>query len=147
MHISVQQEAFDLGAVSADFAGGHKDMGAIVTFTGVVRDLPDDPLEAMEIEHYPGMTEKALRGMAEQAMARFSLGDALVIHRYGRLVPGEMIMMVATAARHRKDAFQAAEFLMDYLKSRAPFWKKEFTTSGADWVAAKDEDEASLRRW
>lgn len=147
MHISVQQEAFDLGAVSADFAGGHKDMGAIVTFTGVVRDLPDDPLEAMEIEHYPGMTEKALRGMAEQAMARFSLGDALVIHRYGRLVPGEMIMMVATAARHRKDAFQAAEFLMDYLKSRAPFWKREITKTGAGWVKSKDEDEDALARW
>jgi molybdopterin synthase catalytic subunit len=147
MHISVQQGAFDLGAVSAEFAGGHKDMGAIVTFTGIVRDLPDDPLQAMEIEHYPGMTETALRGMAEQAIERFSLGDALVIHRYGTLVPGEMIMMVATAARHRKDAFEAAEFLMDYLKSRAPFWKREITKSGSEWVASKDEDEDALARW
>jgi molybdopterin synthase catalytic subunit len=147
MHISVQQEAFDLGAVSAEFAGGHKDMGAIVTFTGIVRDLPDDPLQAMEIEHYPGMTETALRSMAEQAIERFSLGDALVIHRYGTLVPGEMIMMVATAARHRKDAFEAAEFLMDYLKSRAPFWKREITKSGSEWVASKDEDEDALARW
>jgi molybdopterin synthase catalytic subunit len=147
MHISVQQEAFDLGAISTEFASGHKDMGAIVTFTGIVRDVPDDPLEAMEIEHYPGMTESALRSMAEQAIARFSLGDALVIHRYGTLVPGEMIMMVATAARHRKDAFDAAEFLMDYLKSRAPFWKREITKNGAEWVASKDEDEDALARW
>ncbi|MEM5520383.1 molybdenum cofactor biosynthesis protein MoaE [Sulfitobacter sp. AS59] len=147
MHISVQQGAFDLGAVSAEFARGHTDMGAIVTFTGIVRDLPDDPLQAMEIEHYPGMTESALRGMAEQAIERFSLGDALVIHRYGTLVPGEMIMMVATAARHRKDAFEAAEFLMDYLKSRAPFWKREITKSGSEWVASKDEDEDALARW
>ncbi len=147
MRVSVQQEAFDLGAVSAEFAGGHKDMGAIVTFTGIVRDLPDDPLQAMEIEHYPGMTEAALRGMAEHAMTRFSLGDALVIHRYGTLVPGEMIMMVATAARHRKDAFEAAEFLMDYLKSRAPFWKREITANGSEWVASKDEDENALSRW
>ena len=147
MQISVQQEPFDLGAVSAEFAGGHKDMGAIVTFTGIVRDLPDDPLQAMEIEHYPGMTESALRDMAQTAMDRFSLGDALVIHRFGRLVPGEMIMMVATAARHRKDAFEAAEFLMDYLKSRAPFWKREITDKGAEWVASRDEDEDALKRW
>ena len=147
MHISVQQEAFDLGAVSAEFARGHTDMGAIVTFTGIVRDLPDDPLQAMEIEHYPGMTETALRGMAEQAIARFSLGDALVIHRYGTLVPGEMIMMVATAARHRKDAFEAAEFLMDYLKSRAPFWKREITKNGSEWVASKDDADDALARW
>lgn len=147
MRVSVQEAPFDLGAESAQFASGHSDMGAIVTFTGVVRDLPDDPMEAMEIEHYPGMTEAALTEIAEQAMARFSLGDALVIHRYGRLVPGEMIMMVATAARHRKDAFEAAEFLMDYLKSRAPFWKREVTQKGADWVKARDEDEAALDRW
>lgn len=147
MHISVQQASFDLGAVTASFAQGQKDMGAIVTFTGIVRDLPEDPLQAMEIEHYPGMTEAALTTMAETAMARFKLGDALVIHRYGRLLPGEMIMMVATAARHRKDAFDAAEFLMDYLKSRAPFWKREITQAGANWVASKDEDEAALARW
>lgn len=147
MRVSVQDAPFDLGQEAAGFAAGHRDMGAIVTFTGVVRDLPDDPLEAMEIEHYPGMTEAALTEMAEQAMARFSLGDALVIHRYGRLVPGEMIMMVATAARHRKDAFDAAEFLMDYLKSRAPFWKREITAKGADWVKSRDEDEAALERW
>ena len=143
----MQEAPFDLGQETASFAAGRTDMGAIVTFTGVVRDLPGDPMQAMEIEHYPGMTEAALTGIAEQAMARFSLGDALVIHRYGRLVPGEMIMMVATAARHRKDAFAAAEFLMDYLKSRAPFWKREITAKGTDWVAATDEDEAALKRW
>ncbi|NNE52199.1 MAG: molybdenum cofactor biosynthesis protein MoaE [Sulfitobacter sp.] len=147
MRVSVQEQAFDLGAESTAFAAGHRDMGAIVTFTGVVRDLPDDPMEAMEIEHYPGMTEKALQDIAEQAMIRFALGDALVIHRFGRLTPGEMIMMVATAARHRKDAFAAAEFLMDYLKSRAPFWKREISAKGAEWVAARDEDEEALSRW
>ena len=148
MRVSVQQDAFDLGQESAAFASGHRDMGAIVTFTGVVRDLPDDPLEVMEIEHYPGMTEKALQKITQEATARFSLGDALVIHRFGRLSPGEMIMMVATASRHRTDAFAAAEFLMDYLKSRAPFWKREITKEGdANWVAAKDEDEAALTRW
>jgi len=147
MRISVQQAPFDLGEESKLFASGHKDMGAIVTFTGIVRDLPDDPLLAMEIEHYPGMTEKAITTIAQEAKTRFSLGDVLVIHRYGRLVPGEMIMMVATAARHRKDAFKAATFLMDYLKSRAPFWKREIAQNGAEWVAAKDEDEAALTRW
>ncbi len=147
MHVSVQEAPFDLGAVSAEFASGHKDMGAIVTFTGLVRDLPDDPLDAMEIEHYPGMTEKALQAIADEARTRFGLGDVLVIHRYGRLKPGEMIMMVATAAPHRKNAFEGASFLMDYLKSRAPFWKREITSSGADWVASKDEDEAALKRW
>ena len=146
MRIAVQAAPFDFGAEAQSFAQGHRDMGAIVTFTGVVRDVADG-LEAMEIEHYPGMTEKALAGIAEEACARWSLGDALVIHRHGRLVPGEMIMMVATAAPHRKDAFEAAEFLMDYLKSRAPFWKREITRQGADWVQARDEDEAALDRW
>ncbi|MEP3442010.1 molybdenum cofactor biosynthesis protein MoaE [Sulfitobacter sp.] len=147
MRISVQADSFDLGAESASFAAGHRDMGAIVTFTGIVRDLPDDPLEAMEIEHYPAMTEKAITAMVVEAIERFSLGDALVIHRHGRLVPGEMIMMVATAARHRRHAFEGASFLMDYLKSRAPFWKREISASGAAWVAATDADEDALSRW
>ncbi|MEH6832070.1 molybdenum cofactor biosynthesis protein MoaE [Sulfitobacter sp.] len=147
MRIRVQEQPFDLGVESAAFASGHRDMGAIVTFTGIVRDLPDDPMEAMEIEHYPAMTEKAIAQMAEEARARFSLGDVLVIHRYGRLVPGEMIMMVATAARHRKDAFEAATYLMDYLKSRAPFWKREISATGSAWVAATDADEDALSRW
>ncbi|MGB5866205.1 MAG: molybdenum cofactor biosynthesis protein MoaE [Sulfitobacter sp.] len=147
MRISVQETPFDLGAESTAFAVGHRDMGAIVTFTGIVRDLPDDPMEAMEIEHYPGMTEKAITALAQEARDRFTLGDVLVIHRYGRLVPGEMIMMVATAARHRADAFEGATFLMDYLKSRAPFWKREISRSGAAWVSAKAVDEAALDRW
>ena len=147
MHVTVQSQPFDLGAISAAFAAGRHDLGAVVTFTGIVRD-DAGTLDRMEIEHYPGMTEKALTAIAEEAMRRWSLADALVIHRHGRLAPGERIMMVATAARHRKDAFEAAEYLMDYLKSRAPFWKKEILSGGsADWVAAKDADEDALKRW
>lgn len=147
MRVSVQEQAFDPGAELTAFSAGHSDIGAVVTFTGIVRDLPDDPMDAMEIEHYPGMTEKAIVAMAEDAKARFSLGDVLVIHRHGRLQPGDVIMMVATAARHRKDAFEAATFLMDYLKSRAPFWKREISATGAAWVAATDDDESALSRW
>ena len=147
MRILVQEAPFDLGQETLSFAQGRKDLGAIVTFTGVVRDTGEATLQAMEIEHYPGMTEKALASIAQEASTRWSLGDVLVIHRYGRLGAGEMIMMVATAARHRKDAFEAAEFLMDYLKSRAPFWKREMTAEGAAWVAARDEDEEALSRW
>lgn len=145
MRIAVQSEAFDLGAEANAFAAGHSQMGAIVTFSGLVRG--DNDLAAMEIEHYPGMTEKAITAIAEEAATRWSLGDVLVIHRHGRLAPGEVIMMVATAAPHRKDAFEAAEYLMDYLKSRAPFWKKELGPEGTSWVAAKDEDEDALSRW
>lgn len=147
MRIAVQEEEFDLGAEANTFAAGDDANGAIVTFTGVVRDLASGDLDVMEIEHYPGMTERALTKIAEEARQRWSLGDVLVIHRHGCLAPGDRIMMVATAARHRKDAFEAAEYLMDYLKSRAPFWKKEITKSGAEWVAAKDEDEDALSRW
>ncbi|MCE8508698.1 molybdenum cofactor biosynthesis protein MoaE [Ruegeria pomeroyi] len=147
MRVLVQKEPFDLGAEANAFAAADTGMGAIVTFTGVVRDLAEGDLDVMEIEHYPGMTEKALTRIASEAQERWSLGDVLVIHRYGRLAPGDRIMMVATAAPHRKDAFEAAEYLMDYLKSRAPFWKKEITGAGAGWVAAKDEDEDALTRW
>ena len=147
MRVVVQSEPFDFGAEANAFASGHTDMGAIVTFTGVVRDLPGDPLDRMVIEHYPGMTEKALEKIAREAKERWSLGDVLVIHRHGEMRPGDMIMMVATAAPHRVDAFAAAEFLMDYLKSRAPFWKQEFTADGAEWVASKEEDEDALKRW
>ncbi len=136
-----------MGAEANAFAAGDTSNGAIVTFTGVVRDLVQGDLDMMEIEHYPGMTEKALTKIANEAQERWSLGDVLVIHRHGRLAPGDQIMMVATAAPHRKDAFEAAEYLMDYLKSRAPFWKKEITGESADWVAAKDEDEDALTRW
>ena len=146
MRVVVQDTPFDFGAEAAAFAEGRAVSGAVVTFTGIVRDV-DGGLQAMEIEHYPGMTESALTEIAQQAVDRWSLEDALVIHRHGRLEVGDMIMMVATAARHRKDAFEAAEYLMDYLKSRAPFWKREVTADGADWVAARDEDEDALTRW
>ncbi|MEP3300222.1 MAG: molybdenum cofactor biosynthesis protein MoaE [Pseudoruegeria sp.] len=146
MDVRIQSEAFDFGAEANAFASGRLNAGAIVTFTGVVRDT-DGRLSTMEIEHYPGMTEKAIASITEGAIERFSLEDALVIHRHGSLAPGDMIMMVATAAPHRVDAFDAAEFLMDYLKSRAPFWKKEITSDGANWVASKSEDEDALGRW
>lgn len=146
MRVSVQEAAFDLGAESTVFAAGAAGAGAVVTFTGIVRDN-GGTLAAMEIEHYPGMTEAAIGRIMDEARARWQLIDALVIHRFGRLAGGEPIMMVATAAPHRADAFAAAEFLMDYLKSRAPFWKKEISPDGATWVAAKDEDEAALTRW
>lgn len=148
MSVRVQTAPFDMGAELTVFSAQAAGAGAIVSFSGVVRDLASGDLEAMEIEHYPGMTQKALEKIASEAVARWSLGDALVIHRYGRMEPGEKIMMVATAAPHRKDAFEAAEYLMDYLKSRAPFWKKEHSAGGdAGWVAAKDEDEDALTRW
>lgn len=147
MDIRVQEAPFDFGAEAERFARGHDGVGAVVTFTGIVRDVAGGGLARMEIEHYPGMTERALRAQAGAAKDRFGLGDVLVIHRFGALRPGEMIMMVATAARHRGDAFRGAEFLMDYLKSRAPFWKKEFTGDGAEWVEARAEDEDALARW
>ena len=145
MRVAVQDAPFDLGEEARGFAAAAAGAGAVVTFTGVVRG--DGGMAAMEIEHYPGMTEKAIAGIVSQAVARWALVNALVIHRHGRLAVGEAIMMVATAAPHRADAFAAAEFLMDYLKSRAPFWKKEIGPDGAAWVAAKDEDEAALTRW
>ena len=146
MTVRVQAAPFDYGAESAAFAAGAAGAGAVVTFAGLVRD-EGGALAGMEIEHYPGMTERALAGIAAQARDRWALTDALIIHRHGPLGPGEIIMMVATAARHRADAFAAAEFLMDYLKSRAPFWKKEHGPGGATWVDAKDSDEDALRRW
>ena len=146
MDIRVQDAPFDYGQECADFGADRSDIGAIVTFCGIVRD-EHSTLQTMQIEHYPGMTERALHKIASEAQARWSLSDCLIIHRFGRLKPGEKIMMVATAARHRADAFAAADFLMDYLKSRAPFWKKETTSEGEAWVAAKDSDEDALRRW
>lgn len=146
MRISVQSAPFDQGAELSAFTAGLQGAGAVVSFTGLVRD-EGGRLSGMEIEHYPGMTEKAISGMVQEAVTRWSLVDALVIHRHGVLMPGEAIMMVATAAPHRGDAFAAAEFLMDYLKSRAPFWKKESGSGGEAWVAAKDADEDALKRW
>lgn len=145
MRVLVQADAFDPGGEANGFAAGLAGAGAIVTFTGLVRGTGG--VSAMQIEHYPGMTEKAIAAIMDQAAAKWALLDALVIHRFGLLAVGQPIMMVATASAHRADAFAAADFLMDYLKSRAPFWKQEMTAEGAVWVAAKDSDEAALTRW
>jgi molybdopterin synthase catalytic subunit len=144
--VRVQREDFDLGAEVAALRAGRTDIGALVSFAGLVRDL-DGGLLGFELEHYPGMTEKALAAIEVEACARWNLRASLVIHRYGPLGPGEQIMMVAAAAAHRGPAFEAAAFVMDYLKSRAPFWKKERTAAGAAWVDAREEDEAALDRW
>jgi molybdopterin synthase catalytic subunit len=143
--VRVQSAPFDAGAELNAFCAGQAGAGAVVSFTGVVRD--PGGLIRMEIEHYPGMTEAAIAEMVQRARIRFGLTGALVIHRFGSLAAGEAIMMVATAAPHRVAAFQAAEFLMDYLKSRAPFWKKEVTATGEAWVAATCADEEALGRW
>lgn len=147
MDIRVQEGPFDMGQEANAFVARVAGAGAVVTFTGLVRDFAQGSLDHMTIEHYPGMTEKAISAMVEQASARWSLSGALVIHRYGILRPEEPIMMVATAAPHRVDAFEAAQYLMDYLKSRAPFWKKEQGDGGAAWVESRAEDEAALDRW
>jgi molybdopterin synthase catalytic subunit len=146
VRVAVQDGPFDLGAETAAFAHGARGAGAVVAFAGLVRD-DGGRLVALEIEHYPGMTERAIASHAGAAAERFRLTDVLVIHRFGRLAPGEAIMMVATAAPHRADAFAAADFLMDWLKSRAPFWKKEIAADGAAWVAARKSDEDALSRW
>ncbi|NPD13772.1 molybdenum cofactor biosynthesis protein MoaE [Xinfangfangia sp. D13-10-4-6] len=146
MTLQIQQAAFDPGATLNAFQAAHPGVGAVVSFTGIVRD-EGATLTALEIEHYAAMTGPAISAIAEQAIGRWQLAGALVIHRYGRLLPGETIMMVATAAKHRAGAFASADFLMDYLKSRAPFWKKAFSAGGSEWVSAKAEDEAALHRW
>ena len=144
MGTRVQTAPFDLAAELRGFGAG---AGAVVTFSGLVRD-DTGGMAALEIEHYPGMTERAMEDYGAKAASRFGLLDWLIVHRHGRLAVGEPIMMVATAARHRAPAFQGAEYLMDWLKSRAPFWKREIGTDGtARWVQAKDSDEDSLRRW
>ena len=144
MLIRIQPESFDLAALLKDFGAG---AGAVVTFSGLVRDDTGTML-ALELEHYPGMTEKSVTDIATRARARWNLTDLAVIHRYGRLAVGEAIMCVATAARHRAEAFAAAEYLMDYLKSRAPFWKREIGPDGpGNWVEAKSGDEDALARW
>lgn len=145
MPLILQDAAFDPWAMAADFSANLPGAGALVTFNGIVRG--DGGLARLEIEHYPAMSRPAIETIITQAMQRFVLIDALVIHRFGSLSVGETIMMVATAAPHRKDAFDAAEFLMDYLKSRAPFWKKEHRADGATWVDAKASDEDALNRW
>lgn len=148
MTVRVQTEDFDIGAELSALRAGRSDIGALVSFSGLVRDTAHgQPITAMELEHYPGMTEEALAGIEAEAVSRWSLQACLIIHRYGALAPGDQIMMVATAAPHRADAFAAAEYLMDFLKSRAPFWKKEATAEGGRWVDAREEDEDALSRW
>ena len=148
MRISVQTEDFDAGAELAQMRLVHPEAGALVSFVGQVRDLNDGAMVAgMHLEHYPGMTEKALSDISSQAMQRWELADALVIHRYGDLKPLDQIVLVVVASAHRQAAFAACEFIMDYLKTEAPFWKKESTPEGERWVDAKEFDEAAKNRW
>ncbi len=145
MSVSVQLEDFDVGAETAALSAGREDVGAVVSFVGLVRG--GEGFIAMTLEHYPAMTAKALEDIVAQACARWDLLDVRVIHRVGRLLPGERIVFVGVASGHRGAAFEACEFIMDYLKTRAPFWKKEETCGGAHWVDARDSDEAALERW
>ena len=145
MRLIVGEAGFDPGFEVNDFTAKATGAGAIVSFTGLVRG--DGSSSGMMIEHYPGMTEKSISAIMEQARVRWNLLDCLVIHRFGKLAVGAPIMMVATAGIHRSEAFLAADFLMDYLKSRAPFWKKEIGPEGEAWVASKEADEAALKRW
>ena len=138
MKILVQDAAFDAGAELNDFTKAQSNMGAVVSFTGIVRDL-DAGLKQMDIEHYPGMTERALEKIASDAMGRWNLGDVLVIHRFGALKTEDVIMMVATASKHRNDAFEAADFLMDFIKSRSPFLNKDPSYATQAFVHAKKE--------
>lgn len=148
MPVHVQTEDFDLNAELLQLRGTNHKIGAIVSFVGTVRDLNDGVgIAEMELEHYPGMTEKALQQIVDQARARWPVFDALVIHRVGPLKPAEQIVLVAVTAAHRGDAFATCEFIIDYLKTEAPFWKKEQTPQGARWVDARSSDEAALAKW
>ncbi len=146
--IRVQREDFDPGAEVAALTAGRSDIGGVVTFVGLVRDLADGKvIGAMTLEHYPGMTEKQLQAIDDEANRRWPLSASLVIHRYGRLEPGDRIVLVATASPHRDAAFDACRFLIDWLKTQAPFWKLEEGEAGAQWVAAKASDDAAAARW
>lgn len=148
MGVRVQTEDFDIGAEIATLAEGRADIGAVVTFTGLVRDMAgDQPISAMELEHYPGMTEKALSAIETEAQDRWPLQGTTIIHRHGPLNPGDRIVLVIAASAHRQAAFEAAAFLMDFLKTRAPFWKKEHTPDGGRWVDARVEDDVATERW
>ncbi|HEY1735125.1 MAG TPA: molybdenum cofactor biosynthesis protein MoaE [Methylovirgula sp.] len=144
--LRVQKEPFDLAAEVASLTSGRTDIGALVTFTGLCRD-EDGSLSALEIEHYPGMAEDEIARVVAQAGARWPLEAVLVIHRCGVIRPGEPIVLVATASRHRGEAFRAAEFLMDYLKTSAPFWKKQHGEEAGAWVEAKAEDDSAAEKW
>jgi molybdopterin synthase catalytic subunit len=146
--IRLQSADFDAAAEAALLTRGRTDIGAVVTFTGICRgDEAGAPVVVMTLEHYPGMAEAEIARHVAEAEARWRLLGVTVIHRYGRLVPGDNIVLVVTAASHRGDAFAAAEFLMDYLKTRAPFWKKEERPDGASWVDAKSTDDTAAERW
>ena len=146
--IRLQRDPFDLAAESARLTRGRTDIGAVVTFTGLCRaEEKGEPIAALTLEHYPGMAEAEIARHVEDACARWPLLGVTVIHRYGRIEPGEEIVMVATASSHRDAAFAAASFLMDYLKTLAPFWKQVETVSGATWVEAKSADDAAAARW
>ena len=144
MTVRIQRDDFDLGAEIASLTQGRANIGAVATFTGICRD---DGIAAMTLEHYPGMAEAEIARHVGEAEKRWPLLGVTVIHRYGRLTPGENIVLVVTASSHREAAFAAAEFLMDYLKTRAPFWKKEERRDGAGWVEARQIDAAAAERW
>ncbi|MDR2155684.1 MAG: molybdenum cofactor biosynthesis protein MoaE [Burkholderiaceae bacterium] len=147
-HVSIQTADFDLSAEVAALRAGDGGVGAVCAFIGTVRDFSDgQAVAAMELEHYPGMTEKAIEGMIDEAVRRFGIRAARVIHRVGPLQPQDQIVLVAVTAAHRGESFQACEFLIDYLKTQAPFWKKEQTPGGARWVDARSADDAALARW
>jgi molybdopterin synthase catalytic subunit len=144
--VRVQEETFDLAAESAALSAGRTDVGGLASFVGLCR--ADDGLEALVLEHYPGMTERALAGIAAEAEARWPLTGCTVIHRHGRILPGEPIVLVLAASRHRTAALEACAFLIDWLKTGAPFWKHEEFAGGATrWVAAKDSDDAAAAKW
>jgi molybdopterin synthase catalytic subunit len=146
--VRVQQEDFDLSTEVARLRADNPAVGAVVTFVGAVRDMNEGAsVAAMELEHYPGMTEQSLERIVEQACARWPLSGALVIHRVGPLLPMEQIVLVACSAAHRGEAFAACEFIIDYLKTDAPFWKKEQTPDGARWVDARVTDETAMAKW
>ena len=148
MAVRIQTEDFDVGAEVNAIRLSNPNIGAVVSFVGQVRDLNDgDNVASMTLEHYPGMTEKSLESIVEQAKNRWAIEDALVVHRVGELKPLDQIVLVLVASAHRKDAFAACEFMMDYLKTEAPFWKKEQTPSGARWVEARDSDDQAKSRW
>jgi molybdopterin synthase catalytic subunit len=147
MIIRVQTEDFDIAALHRELLQGRDDVGAIASFIGLVRDLDGDPLRQMTLEHYPGMTENALRGIAEKARQRWRILDLAIVHRVGALEPAEQIVLVSVLGAHRGDAFAACEFIMDYLKTEAPFWKKEVSEQGEKWVESRDSDDAARARW
>ncbi len=148
MKIAVQEADFDLGAELAALRAGDARVGALASFVGLVRDVNDgSSVSEMTLEHYPGMTEKALAAIVTEAQGRWDIYDALVIHRVGPLKPCDQIVLVAVTSAHRGEAFAACEFIMDYLKTRAPFWKREATPEGARWVDARDADDSAAARW